>query len=435
MHKTLAQKLCAGGRPESSAVAFHTFNFFRRQLRARCNSHVARLAGLALAFGTLLFPVRGQSLTTNSFGQVVYTAFDNSIYVLQPWIGRNIAILTQTNQPYNSTVMSSILQALDAAWDYYQSATPAGRAPGVLPSTTLFGRDTISEVNSTCGAGCSYVGYTGTEILPTYFNILYNGVNVSHQFDQVLFYEFGRNFWLYSGQLEYHSPDTDPTVTGFAVYMRFASMDAAHVAGGPFNGFSFQEFRMAVTNLIDSYISNASLNWTNTFRISQAPSNPLGLGGTDLFASLVMRIGRDFGDASFGANFWKQVALRSVANTTQQAVDNFALAGCATVKQNLIGMFTNTWKTPISAAAAQEALQRWGSPVMVHPRLTFSRPDASTLVLRWQSAVLTSYQPQTSPDLITWSDLGSAIAGDGSIKAVVNSISTSSNLFFRLRIN
>src|SRR5438128_4066633 len=159
--------------------------------------------GLALAaLFLVLAPVQSYSLTTNSVGLVQYTAIDNTSYVLQPWFGRNLALLTPTNQVLSANIMGPILVALDAAWDYYRSVSPAGRSPTTLSSTTLYGRDTIAVVNSTCGAGCSYVGFTGTEILPAYFNTLYNGYASSQQFDQVVFYEFGRNWWFYGGQLD-----------------------------------------------------------------------------------------------------------------------------------------------------------------------------------------------------------------------------------------
>jgi len=390
---------------------------------------------VALALGFLLIPLRGHSLTTNLAGLVEYSAFDAKLYMLQPWAGRNIAILAPTNPPLSPNVMVPILAALDAAWDYYQSATPAGRQPSALPSTTLFGRDTIAVVSSTCGAGCSYVGYTGTEILNTYFNILYNDYVTAREFDQVLFYELGRTFWLYSGQLEYHPPDIDPVVTGFAVYMRFTSMDAAGVQGGPYNGVSFLQFRTAVTNLIDAYIANPSLNWSNTLRVNRAPANSLNLGATDLIASLLMRIGRDFGTASFSQDFWKQVARRSVAFTTQEAVDNFALAACATVDQNLIGAFTNTWKFPISAAAAQEAFQRWGQPVVPHPRLSWQLiAGGQDLQLKWQTQFNTLYQLQESFDLQTWSNLGSVVVGNGGLRFLTQPVSGLTNAYFRLEL-
>jgi serralysin len=379
-------------------------------------------------------PWQVQALTTNATGLVNYQAFDGTLYLLEPWVGRNVAILTPTNQTLSTNIMGPILIALDAAWDFYQSSTPPGRQPAALPSTTLFGRDTIAVVNSTCGAGCSYLGYTGTEILNTYFQILYNGYRTQQQFDQVLFYELGRTFWFYDGQLDYHPPDVDPCATGFAVYMRFLSMDAAGVAGGPFNGVSFTQFRMDVTNLFQTYVSNRSLNWSNTFRVGTAPSNPLGLGTTDLFASLLMRIGRDFGGPTFGTDFWKQVARRSVAlHTTQEAVDNFVLAACATVSKNLTGMFTNTWKFPVSTNAIQEALQRFGQPVVEHPLLS-PRVSGTNIVIQWQTEPNTTYQLQESLDLTNWSDSGSVVNGGGAIWTVPRSF-TNSLTYYRLKLN
>jgi hypothetical protein len=330
--------------------------------------------------------------------------------------------------------MGPILIALDKAWDFYQLAAAPGRQPAPYGPTTFQGRDTIAVVNATCGAGCSYVGFTGTEILLNNFNILYNEVNNNFQFDQVLFYEFGRNFWFYDGQLNYHSPDVDPVATGFAVYMRFMSMDAAGVNGGPHNGSSFSFFRSQVVSLIDSYILDSTLNWTNTFKIGHAPANTLGLGTTDMIASLLMRIERDFGKPGFATNFWKQVALRNVAFSTQGAVDNFILAASATTSKNLVGIFTNTWKFPVSNAAALEAQQRWGAPFVLRPPMTFRAVKGGNLVFQWQSEVNTLYQLQSSPDLLTWTNVGLPVVGNSTIRTITNFISTNGAQYFRLKL-
>lgn len=395
----------------------------------------ARCAGILMLCSMLsiLMPNEGHCLTTNSAGLVEYTAFDNSGYVLRPWFGRNLAFLTPTNQILQTNVMGALLTALDAAWDYYRSVTPTNRSPGFLPGTTLYGRDTIAVVNSTCGAGCSYVGYTGTEMLPAYFNVLYNGYVNSREFDQVLFYEFGRNWWSYDGQLTYHSPDIDPVVTGFAVYMRFASMDAAGVNGGPFNGNSFLQFRTTVTNLMDTYITNHSLNWSNTFRISQAPVNSLGLGGTDLFASLLMRIGRDFGHEDFNQNIWKQVALRNVAFSTHEAVDNLVLAASATVKTNLTHTFARTWKFPVSTNAVQEAQQRWGDPFVIRPTLLASTMAKTNVTLQWRTEWNDLYQIQGSPDALTWTNVGAPMSGNGGFRSATFPAGGTASQFYRLR--
>ena len=375
---------------------------------------------------------RAYSLTTNSTGLVQYQSFNGNSYLLKPWSGSNICILATTTNQFDTNVISKIIVALDKAFSFYIAVT--GQQPISYGPTTLYGKDTIAEVTNTCGAGCSYIGYTGTEILIPYFDLLYNEVASSNVYDQVLFYEFGRNFWFYGNQLAYHIPDTDPVTTGFAVYMRFLAMNAAGVTGAPFNGYPFETFRTSVTNMIDLYITNSSLNWSNTFRIGQAPSNPLGLGATDLTASLLMRIGRDFGGPDFGLNIWKQAGLRHTAATTQAAVDNFILAACATVNQNLTQIFSTTWKFPVSVLAVQEAQQRWGNPVILRPLLTPTRKSNTNLIFRWQSQVNSSYQLQQSSDLQTWGDVGSLISGNGSILSLTNSTDILSNDYFRLKL-
>lgn len=327
--------------------------------------------------------------------------------------------------------MAKILAALDKAFAYYRFAT--GQAPTAYDPTTLEGRDTIAIVNATCGAGCSYVGFTGTEILNQYFQVLYSGVANANEYDQVLFYEFGRNYWFYGGQLDYHSPDVDPVATGFAVYMRFVTMNAIGVAGGPYNGVPFLGFATAVTNLMDAYVLSPSLNWSNTFRISQAPPNSLGLGGTDLIASLLMRIGRDFGGANFPSDFWHAAGLRSSAQTTLEAADNFVLTACAATHRNLTYVFANNWKWPVSSTALQAA-SRFGPPVRLRPRLLVQNPGTSSFTISWQTEPALSYQIQGSDDLNTWSNVMSPIVGNGSIQSVVAPGSAGPRHFFRVEL-
>ena len=75
---------------------------------------------------------------------------------------------------------------------------------------------------------------TGTEILAPYFLTLYNGVLQHGQYDETLFYEFGRSFWSYGSQLG----TVDPFVTGFAIANNFLA--AATTATGRNYGFLFK---------------------------------------------------------------------------------------------------------------------------------------------------------------------------------------------------
>jgi hypothetical protein len=216
--------------------------------------------------------------------------------------------------------------------------------------------------------------------------------------------------------------------------MRFASMDGAGVAGGAYNGVTFLQFRTTVTNLMDSYISNPSLNWSNTLRISQAPPNSLGLGGTDLFASLVMRVGRDFGDLNFNENIWRQVALRNVAFSTQGAVDNFILAASASVNTNLTRVFATTYKFPVSSNAVYEAQQRWGAPFVIRPAIVASVSSNTNIVLQWHTEWNNLYQVQASADMQSWTNVGGPVSGNGSVRSVTYPIASPQQEFFRVRL-
>jgi hypothetical protein len=281
------------------------------------------------------------------------------------WPGKKIAVLT-LSQNLDPAVMRKMIDGLDAAWVYYEKTT--GNDPYLLLSYR--GLDLIAEVptapDTACGgAACSYVGSTGTEIMSQYLQILYNDIAQANVYDQVLFYEFGRNFWFYPLNLSYQPPDdNDCVVTGYAVFMRYASLEGIGLTGGfdaykGLNGAAGYEQILADTQaIVDTYVGNTTLTWANTLKVGNSPD----LGCTDLFASFVLRLKRDYGGEGFVQKIWKEAAQRPVAGTTQTAVDNFILAASAAANNNLTALFETTWRWPVSSAAKQEATTRWGPP-------------------------------------------------------------------------
>jgi hypothetical protein len=294
-------------------------------------------------------PVKGETLAPVP---TTYQNFNGELLNLYAWEGSYTTLLSRRSD-LSPTVMSAILAATDKAYLYYRNAT--GYKPAL--EKTFNGKTTIADVPATCGAGCAYLGATGIEILNDYFDMLYNGVATNNTYDQVVFYEFGRNFWSLSNQLAYLPPDNpDAIITGFAVFMRYLSMDAAGVQGSDINGWTFPEFRARVEGMIDLYLGDPTQTWENTLRInSPQANNPSNLGGTDLFASFLFRLRRDYGGEVFIERLWHEAALRPAANTTQEAVDNFFLAASAAANRNLAELFTATWRWPISAGAQATA--------------------------------------------------------------------------------
>lgn len=281
-----------------------------------------------------------------------YVSFDGDTYTLYPYVSEHIALLVPSANLDEETLYK-IVQALDSGYEYYSNAT--GRHPS--PFFTYQGRGTIAVVPTNqfnCGgAACRYLGATGIEILPPYFDTLYYGVLEEDVYDQVLFYEPGRNFWFYK-QLEYVNPDPPwAVITEYAVFMRFMAMDAAGVEPDTFNGVDYEYFKSQVKILYGLYIADSSLSWDNTLKIDKGPANPMGLGSADLFASFMFQLTNTYGDA-FAGRFWKTVGTRLHPETTQDAVDNFIVTASIAADEDLRSLFVNTWRWPLSAEAEQE---------------------------------------------------------------------------------
>ena len=270
---------------------------------------------------------------------ITYTAIDGHTETLIPWQGQNVTVLTETGTSRDSTVMSNMVDAFDRAWNYYAATT--GRLPATANS--LNGRDEIAEVSSTCGAGCTYIGATGTEILTSYFESMYSDIAQNNEYNQIPFYELGRSFWFWGPQLEFHTPDQDPVVTGFAVLMRFESMAASGVNGAPFNGTPFPTFQAQVAALAGQYEADPSMTFAGTLAQDKSPG---AYGGTDFWASLMMQLAARHGGQAFLSRFFHHVASLPPASSTSGAVANWEQAASYAACADLGSVFYTRWGFP-----------------------------------------------------------------------------------------
>ena len=113
--------------------------------------------------------------------------------------------------------------------------------------------------------------------------------------------------------------------------------------------------------MIDTYAANNNLNFNNTF-LADSFSSPYG-GCSDLWTSMVLRLAQNYGGEAFIQALFKEALKRPAAVITQDAIDNFVLAASAAAGVNLMNVFQNQWKWPVSTAAATEAWNRFGLPV------------------------------------------------------------------------
>lgn len=318
--------------------------------------HVTQRIALA-ALATLAAITVAASETAPETKPSEYTSFQGEKLKLHAWVGAKVVFLTD-KRDLDPAVMAKLCGTFSAVYQYYQSAT--GRDPE--PAKQYEGRSTVAEVTNTCGAGCGYLGFSGIELTSGCFRELYDGVAKSNVYDQALPYEFGRNFWFYSPQLAYHQDaDAGSVVTGYAVFMRFLALDSAGVKLGPFRDRTGEEFRRELERLVDLYVADPDLRWENTLKIGAGPKNPMGLNGTDLFASFCFRLCRDHGGPGFAAKLWQEAGKRPAAKSTQDAVDNLMLAASAAAGKDLGPLFAGTWRWPISDAARREAAKWSGA--------------------------------------------------------------------------
>lgn len=323
-----------------------------RLARARSRPNLGSLAGkatslratLGIACSALVLVsfsavARAADTKVEQLPPILYTAIDGHAETLTPWQGQHVSVLVEPGATRDPRVMTRLVRALDRSWDYYARTT--GRLPATAHS--LNGRDEIAEVTSTCGAGCTYIGATGTEILTAYFESMYQQIAEHNLYDQIPFYELGRSFWFWSPELQFQAPDQDPVVTGFAVWMRFRSMTAAHVKGAPFNGIPFATFASQVAAFASQYEADPSLTFAETLAVDRSPG---AYGGTDFWASLMMQLAERHGGQTFVARFWHQASALPAGSSTTDAVTHWVQDASYAACTDLSPVFYDRWGFP-----------------------------------------------------------------------------------------
>lgn len=298
--------------------------------------------------------------TNTIVGPLDYTSFEDDLYLRYVYEGHNIAFLIPENYVSSSVDANNIRKltlACDNIYNFYFKIT--GAAPTLNRQYNNKGT-IVASVDPTCGYGCSLVGLTGTEYDPSAWTNI-KGFIANDEIDTAIPYEFGRNFWFYTDKLNYIAPDSTATVlTGFAVYNRLQAYKYTGLTPSNFNGTPYSTFYSTLKNLLYTYLADGTKNWANTLKIGVGVTNPLGLGATDLFASICLDLSSRF-PCVFDENVWKNASTLPNRTTSQGAVDNFIIASCGAVGYDLRNLFSY-YKFTISSAVNAE-LNASGLPV------------------------------------------------------------------------
>lgn len=244
---------------------------------------------------------------------ITYRSYDGAVLTLYPWVGDNVALLTQSSS-YDPAVMNRVIAGLDNGYIAYLNIT--GRAP--TSYLTYDGKTSIAETPTAfngAAAAIGYIGSTGIEITSPYVKILYDEVKNNNYYDQVLFYEMGRNFWFYSNQLG----PVDPFVTGFAIANRFVSMELA----GLNLTAEYQERKPNILEgVLSKYLSNSTETLGNTLSVGAVPAGSQGTSVADFAASVLYQVYEDFGATAY-ERFYRHLERLPTASTAEAAYGNF----------------------------------------------------------------------------------------------------------------
>ena len=290
---------------------------------------------------------------------IPYVAFDRTELQLYPYRGRNLVWLLPEGT-WEPERLQPLIELVDRAYDFYAEAV-AGKPTPYSPTI----RDqlgTVAIVPKTCGGGCGYISSTGIEVKAPYFQDLYSNYQKTGEFETLPIYELGRNFWLksYAKKLEYQGADASVTVrTGFAAFMRLEVLDVLQIEPGSVYGTPFEIYRQDLRSLLWRYQADRTLNWHNTLRSGQAPKNPLCsergicIGAPELWAAMLLEVRDRYSpnDPTFAKRLWAAVRDRPDATSTQAAVDNWIIALSETTQHNLVWLFEDVWRWPVSDRA------------------------------------------------------------------------------------
>jgi hypothetical protein len=352
---------------------------------------------------------------------MTYQSIDGGYYAMDVWQGRNVSFLTPVGTALSiyPDTMLKIVDAVDAVYDYYVSVT--GYTPKPYSLTVWNRRATVAVVDTTCGDWwCSYLGATGVELQTDCFQTLYEGVADYNQYDPSVFQSLGNNFWHYDAQLRQDRGALgDSFIWGYQTFLAFKAIEAAHLQGGSYGPWSFAQYRTNVEGLIDLYEADSSLDVFNTL-IAGTEIAGSWLGASDLFASMLLRLGRDHGGDEFFSYVWREVAACPPQASDEEALDNFFLAACGAAQENLYTLFADRWKWPVSAQAQAAVPDYRTSPQTYVLSIGGTPPEGGAVTC---SPTQTTYRHLQGVTLTAQPAAGYRFAGwSGDLSGIVNPV-------------
>jgi hypothetical protein len=296
---------------------------------------------------------------------VDYVDYGGTPHALTPWEGKHLVFLTQRTD-LDPSVMQRVLAVYDAGYELYMAAT--GREPAPNPLRQVHHKNTVAEVDKTCGAGCGQVGSSGIELSHDAFKYLYAAAGRGHV-DHLVLYELGRNFWFFQSKLEFNAyvskkpggrGSGDAMLHGYPILMSTVFLQELK-ATAEINGASFDALREEQVAWFAKYAADPRQTFWTLFSDYDASlvTLPSGnrIGTMNFFSMMVFHLAQQHGGTGFVLRFWQAMGRMPDIASAQDALDNFYVAASEAAGQDLRADFARVLKVPVSAGG----LARYGA--------------------------------------------------------------------------
>lgn len=297
-------------------------------------------------------------LTTISYIAPKSNQLPNQIKLdLYPWESKHFVLLTISNE-HNPLIIGKLLAALDRSSELYDQIT--GNFPKYSPATSIWsrtinGKSVIAEIPSqnglnsweliSCGGNaCTAVSTLGIEIRWEVLQTTLWLIEHLDVYDQTLFYELGRTFWpqnTCASKLSFKV--NDPTITGFAVLMRYVIMNELKLPIGSEEERSGTDHERLIIGLEQKLAERSELNLSNLFLENKVID---GFDRNANWASIMMYLGKNYGGANFYQKFFANCNRLSTPISDAAAITNWQLQAEYAAGRELTAVFKTRWKQP-----------------------------------------------------------------------------------------
>lgn len=278
------------------------------------------------------------------------------VYVFE---GENIALMFDqayyNSRSFDENTIRDMLSRLDDAWSEYQTVT--NRTPTEFIIYTTSGGKNLAPIvvlpyaKMICnGLGCGYVGNTGIEIASDWFEQeIYNDYAAENKLNTVLFYEMGRNYFVYNNLKPIRNDGEELGMeTGFSVFMREVIAERINSPLRDENIATLNQIR----EMFPIYLNDNTLDWETTFLNGNYPTNGTGYtpDNNAMVASMLHYLKDQLG-SEFESNFFRFANNRGEGQPQNDLFYSvFFKSASDAVNRNLAQEFTS-WKLPLPDGA------------------------------------------------------------------------------------